>query len=115
MLRTRCADTTNQVSVARKLKTDLHVTRMRDLHDKCESTMTEINTEIATLIPLGEPDTTLTQYDDWEKLYTKVSKDVKDAEEEIGTLQQMLFNLHCLLPQPTLMAGNLGCQRPTTC
>ena len=56
MLDSQCDATRSQLTIARELKTDLHVARFLSHYDKCEATMSSIDNDVAELTYLAEPD-----------------------------------------------------------
>ena len=85
-LKTSCDGTSNQVSVAKELKTDLHVARMLKSFDKCETTMELINEAAAQLLMLAEPPESeiMKQCNSWVSTYTQLAQEVAEAEVEVG-------------------------------
>ena len=85
-LKAQITETESQVSVALRLKTDLHLKRLADKFGKSEATMETITKGISKLISLGEPDESpaMQTYQFWEKKFEELSTKVKDAEGEIG-------------------------------
>ena len=76
----------SQVTVALKLKTQLHLDRLSETFALSNATMTTMTKDVSKLISLGEPEnsTTMQLFDSWEKEFQKLSTRVKDAEAEIG-------------------------------
>ena len=76
----------NQVSVALKLKTDLHVNRLAQKFELSNATWTTITKDVSKLVSLGEPEgsTAMTLYGTWEKQFQELSTKVNEAEGEIG-------------------------------
>ena len=76
----------SQVSVALKLKTDLHVNRLAQKFELSNATWTTITKDISKLTSLGEPEgsAAMTLYETWKTEFRKLSTKVKDAETEIG-------------------------------
>ena len=70
-LKLQVDETKAQVSLAKELKTDLHITRFLDHHAEAKATMFEITRDnIGKLVTLGEPDgsPTMVTYNTWEGL-----------------------------------------------
>ena len=80
-LKVKCDQAERQVSIAKELKADIHMSRMRDLFSKCEATMSEIDDNISKLFSLGEEEEseTVSTYRDWEKVFNKTAEAVKEA------------------------------------
>ena len=77
-MKSSCHDASNQVSVTKELKSDLHVERMLKTFDECKKTMKLINEEAAQLLMLAEPHDSeiMKQCNTWESTYTALAKEV---------------------------------------
>ena len=85
-LKAQNTETESQVSVAQKLKTDLHLNRLAENFAKSKATMETMTNDVSKLISLGEPEDSdaMTLFNSWEKEFQELSTRVKDAETEIG-------------------------------
>ena len=85
-LKAQIFEAESQVSLALKLKTDLHVNRLTERFKLCNYTWTTITKDVSKLVSLGEPEgsTAMTLYGTWEKQFQELSTKVNEAEGEIG-------------------------------
>ena len=85
-LKAQNAETESQMSVALKLKTELHLNRLVENFALSRATMAAIVEDVAELTYLGEPDDSdaMKTYESWDKKFKELSTSVKDAEGSIG-------------------------------
>ena len=85
-LEAHCDETTAQVNVTKKIKSDLHLGRLGDNFALCQTTMNKILADIETLSSLGEQEDSklMKDHDVWYNKYKVVSEAVKDAEVEVA-------------------------------
>ena len=85
-LKAQSNETEAQVSVALKLKTDLHLDRLSEKFTLTLATMGAMTEDVTKLLNLGEPDDSqaLKDYESLEKKFGELSVVVKNAEGEIG-------------------------------
>ena len=85
-LKAQSNETEAQVSVALKLKTDLHLDRLSEKFTLTLATMGAMTEDVTKLLNLGEPDDSqaLKDYETLEKKFGELSVVVKNAEGEIG-------------------------------
>ena len=85
-LRSQNDDTECQISVAQKLKTDLHLKRLVDNFALSKATMAEIVEEIGKLMLLNEPNDSdaMQEYNTCDESFKELRTKVSEAETEIG-------------------------------
>ena len=85
-LKSQNDDTESQISVAQKLKTDLHLKRLVENFALSKATMAEILEEMGKLMRLNEPNDSdaMQEYNTYDQSFKELRTKVSDAETEIG-------------------------------